>query len=223
MRSVEVAPRGPRPPIRLRPVPPFDPPFDDEVAPEVWASVHQLAFDWTGLRAQEAPTPVGSIGEPATGAAVESVAGATAGSAGPAAGPGTGTSGGPCVAGASTDAKTAVRRFVSVCVEVINGYRPPAHLRRLSLPGEAAGIVAQALAAARRVADVRRASGPSRVANRHGRRPDPVAVLRLRLCEPRPGAVEAAVLLVTGERTWALALRLERHQQSWVATTLRVI
>jgi hypothetical protein len=50
-----------------------------------------------------------------------------------------------------------------------------------------------------------------------------VAVIRLRLCEPRPGAVEAAVLLVTGERTWAMALRLEMHQQNWCATTLRLI
>jgi hypothetical protein len=35
--------------------------------------------------------------------------------------------------------------------------------------------------------------------------------------------VEAAVLLVTGDRTWALAIRMERHQQSWAATALRVV
>jgi hypothetical protein len=35
--------------------------------------------------------------------------------------------------------------------------------------------------------------------------------------------VEAAVLLVTGERTWAMALRLEVHQQTWCATTLRLV
>jgi hypothetical protein len=124
------------------------------------------------------------------------------------------------VAGASGDAKLAVRRFVSMCVEVLNGYRPAAHLRRLALPTEAARVVAQGLAGSQRVAELRRnARGPQR----HRRQPGPVAVLKARLCEPRPGAVEAAVLLVTGERTWAMALRLELHQQSWCATTLRLL
>jgi hypothetical protein len=123
------------------------------------------------------------------------------------------------LAGASGDAKLAVRRFVGMCVEVLNGYRPAAHLRQLSLPTQAAEVIAQAVSGTRRVADLRRS-------NRSGRRalrPGPVAVLRLRLCEPRPGAVEAAVLLVTGERTWAMALRLELHQQNWAATVLRLI
>jgi hypothetical protein len=188
--TVEVAPRGRRPPIRLRPVPPYDPPYDDEVKPEVWATAHQLAFDWAE------PTVTGRRGpaeEPAT----------------------TGT--GAAVAGASTEAKQAVRRFVGVCVEVINGFRPAAHLRPLSRPGEAAGVVSQALAAAQRAAEIRRATHA-----RRGQR-TPVAVLRLRLCEPCPGVVEAAVLLVTGDRTWAVAVRMEQHQQSWAATTLRLV
>jgi hypothetical protein len=123
------------------------------------------------------------------------------------------------VAGASHEAKLAVHRFVRLCVEVLNGHRPPAHLRQLSRPAEAAAVVSQALSGARRVADLRRAT-PSR---RPPRRPAPVAVVRLRLCEPRPGAVEAAVALVTGERTWAMALRMERHDESWSATALRLI
>jgi hypothetical protein len=128
---------------------------------------------------------------------------------------------GPTVAGASGAAHLAVRRFVGMCVEVLNGYRPAAHLRRLALPREAAGVVAQGLAGARRVAELRRASG--RAGHRHARRPGPVAVLKFRLCEPRPGAVEACVLLVTGERTWAMMLRLEVHQQGWAATVLQLI
>nr|WP_281179068.1 Rv3235 family protein [Actinoplanes rectilineatus] len=124
------------------------------------------------------------------------------------------------VAGASGDARLAVRRFVHLCVEVLNGYRPAAHLRRLSLPSQAADVVAQGVAGARRVAAVRtsRRSGARRAL-----RPAPVAVLKLRLCEPRPGVVEAAVALVTGDRTWAMALRLELHQQTWCATVLRLI
>jgi hypothetical protein len=108
-----------------------------------------------------------------------------------------------------------------MCVEVLNGYRPAAHLRRLALPMEAAGVVAQGVSGARRVAELRRAARGG--GSRRAMRPGPVAVLRIRLCEPRPGAVEAAVLLITGERTWAMAVRLELHQQNWAATVLRLI
>jgi hypothetical protein len=195
MRSVEVVPRsGPRPAIRLRPVPQYDPPFDDELSPEVWAPVDQLAFDWSARERRADPAP-------ATALSAERILPSV-------------------IAGASGDAKLAVRRFVGMCVEVLNGYRPAAHLRRLALPVEAAGVVAQAVAGARRVAEFRRTARP---ADRRGRGSGPVGVLRLRLCEPRAGAVEATVLLVTGERTWAMALRLELHQQTWAATVLRLI
>jgi hypothetical protein len=200
MRSVEMASTGHRPAIRLRPVPRYEPPFDDELTPQVWASARQLPLDWS---AQQVP-PVSS-----------------GGTCGPRAVPVPRPDPAPpVVAGASSDAKLAVRRFVHLCVEVLNGYRPPAHLRRLALPAEAAGVVAEGLAGARRVAALRAAK---KVGIRPLRRPAPVAVLRLRLCEPRPGAVEAAVALVTGERTWAMALRMELHQKSWAATALRLI
>ena len=123
-------------------------------------------------------------------------------------------------AGASGDAKLAVRRFVQLAVEVLNGHRPAAQLRRLAHPMDASRIVAQGVAGAHRVNQMRRADPPT---ERRRRRAGPVAVLRLRLCEPRPGAVEAAVLLVTGERTWAMALRLELHHDAWTATVLRLI
>jgi hypothetical protein len=245
VRSVEVAPRGRRPPIRLRPVPQFDPPFDDELSPDVWAGAHQLAFDWSGLAGAATPgaaTPGAATPDTVAGPAGRSGAdipgprspepgsSRAAGSAVQTSGAGGSAPQGPALAGASADAKRAVRSFVAMCVEVLNGYRPAAHLRRLSHPSQAAGVVAQALAAAHRVADLRRGAGRgarptrgTRAVDRHGRRPDPVAVLKLRLCEPRPGAVEAAVLLVTGDRTWAMALRLEHHQQSWAATVLRLV
>ncbi|WP_430783219.1 Rv3235 family protein [Actinoplanes sp. G11-F43] len=126
----------------------------------------------------------------------------------------------PPVAGASGDARLAVRRFVRMCVEVLNGFRPAAHLRRLALPSEAADVVAQGLAGARRVTELRKAAHPG---PRRPARPAPVAVLKVMLCEPRTGAVEAAVTLVTGDRTWAMAFRLELHQQTWTATTLLII
>src|SRR3954470_18568036 len=133
-RTVEIAPAGPRPSIRLRPVPLCEPPFDDELEPAVWATAHQLALDWSPstLRRLAAPPPA-----PAP----------------------------PPIAGASHDAKLAVRRFMHLCLEVLNGYRPAAHLRRLSLPSAAADIVAQGLTGARRLADLRKAAAPA------GRRP----------------------------------------------------
>lgn len=125
------------------------------------------------------------------------------------------------VTGVSTEARLAVRRFVSTCVEVLNGYRPAAHLRRLSQPREAATVVAQGLVGAHRVTEARqeRAAGrPPRP-----RRPVPAAVVRLQLCEPREGAVEAAAVLVIGDKTHAMALRLELRNETWLATALRVI
>lgn len=201
MSAVEVAPREVRPPVRLRPVPRCDPPFDDETGARRALAVNQLALDL--------PTPARLLRPPPTPAAVERARQMAAAQAA------TRTSG---------DAKLAVRRFVQMCVEVLNGYRPAAHLRRVSLPKDAAGVVAQAVAGSSRVAGLRDTAAAGRKPSRHGRRPGgPVAVLRFHFCEPRPGAVEAAVLLVTGERTWAMALRMELHNQSWAATTMRLI
>jgi hypothetical protein len=121
----------------------------------------------------------------------------------------------------------AVQRFMGMCLEVLNGYRPAAHLRRLALPTEAAGVIAQAVAGAKRVAERRRAA-----AGTHCGRPRAIAaganpaIAKIRnvlACQPRADAVEATVVLATGERTWALALRLELHNQSWAATVLRML
>ncbi|WP_229829893.1 Rv3235 family protein [Actinoplanes ianthinogenes] len=203
---VQVAPAGSRPTVRLRPVLRYDPPFDDEVTPPTWSSTQQLALEWprpvrrssAGPPLPEPPPADGGSQEPAAPAATAA----------------------PVVTGPSGDARLAVKRFVHLCVEVLNGYRPAAHLRRLSLPADAADVVAQGVAGARRVAQLRRARRPG---DRRGQRPSPVAVLRVNLCEPRHGAVEAAIALVTGERTWAMALRLELHDDNWCATTLRLV
>jgi hypothetical protein len=234
--TAEIAPHGARPAISLRPAPSCEPPFDDELEPTVWATAHQLALDWpspppeAAAAADRAPSR-GHAGAPAsgglppidsrwlTGPRPRDAASAGSGPRGAAAvAHGQPPGHRQAVAGASADAKLAVRRFVRMCVEVLNGHRPPAHLRRLSRPAEAAEVVAQALVGTYRVAEMRKQSS-----RRPPRRPLPVAVIRLRLCEPRPGAVEAAVAMVIGERTWAMALRLELHQDIWSATTLRLI
>jgi hypothetical protein len=192
MSTVEITRRGPRPPIRLRPAPRHEPPFDDERDPLTWPSPHQLAFDWP--RPSKSPEPP----EPSPPAVRRTV-----------------------VTGASAEARLAVRRFVAMCVEVLNGYRPAAHLRRLAQPREAATVVAQGLAGAHRVTEARLARTAGRAPR--PRRPAPAAVVRLQLCEPREGAVEAAAVLMIGDRTWAMAIRMEAHDESWLATTLRLI
>jgi hypothetical protein len=212
-----------RPPIKLRGTPPSDPPFDDELAAEVWAPADQPVLGWPGPRAMRPGARMETRAERRPVSRAESRSEVRSGARPvspplprPVQGPA-----GPASADAAGPAQLAVRRFVGMSVEVLNGYRPAAHLRRLALPREAAGVVAQGLSGARRVAELRRAAGRS--GHRHARRPGPVAVLKLRLCEPRPGAVEACVLLVTGDRTWAMMLRLEVHQQAWAATVLRLI
>ncbi|MCW6006976.1 hypothetical protein K1W54_20675, partial [Micromonospora sp. CPCC 205371] len=53
-----------RPPIRLRPVPALDPPFEDEIGQEPWHAQLALQFDLTGRRQARPPVLV-----PGTGAA----------------------------------------------------------------------------------------------------------------------------------------------------------
>ena len=201
-----------------------EPPFDDEPAPTVRAMAGQLSLPWpeadSGGRAVvrrppgpgAAPRDAGRPSPPADPCGDVSFSARTPPAYRPQRSP---------IAGASHDAKLAVHRFVRICVEVLSGHRPPAHLRRLALPAEAADVVAEGLSAVRRVAALRQAA--YRPGRRPPRRVPPVAVVRLRLCEPRPGAVEAAVALVTGDRTYAMALRLELHQDAWHATSLRVL
>ncbi|WP_239169320.1 Rv3235 family protein [Paractinoplanes deccanensis] len=125
------------------------------------------------------------------------------------------------LSGVSRDATLAVKRFLYACVEVLNGYRPSAHLRRLSRPFEAAEVVSEGLLGAQRLNAVRKAA--LRAGRHPSRKPVPVAILSLHLCEPRSGVVEAAAPLLIGEHTWAMALRMEFYQQAWVATALRLI
>jgi hypothetical protein len=192
MTTVELSRQDPRPAIRLRRAPRHEPPFDDERDALTWPSPDQLTLEWARLMPRREPAERPSPPVRRT-----------------------------VVTGASAEARLAVRRFVAMCVEVLNGYRPAAHLRRLSQPREAANVVAQGLAGARRVTEARQHRTVGRAPR--PRRPVPAAVVRLQLCEPREGAVEAAAVLVIGDRTHAMALRLESHDEAWLATTLRLI
>ncbi|GAA0729632.1 hypothetical protein Drose_32905 [Dactylosporangium roseum] len=120
-----------------------------------------------------------------------------------------------------SSAHTAAQRFVGLCVEILNGYRPAAQLRPLTHPQRFTDISDQLL---RRTVRIRMTPGQ---AARHGRL---VRVRRLLLCQPVPGIAEAAVVLEQGEATWAMAIRLE-HQRGpqssamlgWRCTVLQVV
>ncbi|HEU4425327.1 MAG TPA: hypothetical protein VFR67_22575, partial [Pilimelia sp.] len=70
-------PVAPRPAIRLRPAPPLEPPFDDELSPQTWAmaGAEQLALDWLPRPGAVGPlraagpagmgvAPAGAVGAP---------------------------------------------------------------------------------------------------------------------------------------------------------------
>ncbi|RQW99144.1 Rv3235 family protein, partial [Micromonospora globispora] len=117
------------------------------------------------------------------------------------------------LATATPEATRAAHRFVRTFLEILNGYRPPGQLRPLSDPAAASGVAAELTRAAQRVGPVRRRST----------RPS-VQLRRLRVCEPRTGAVEAAVVVAgPAGSSWAMALRLEHRRGSWFCTTLQVL
>ncbi|MDG4802760.1 Rv3235 family protein [Micromonospora sp. WMMD980] len=221
-------PRSPRPPARLRPAPPLDPPCTDD--DPVW-SHGQLALDLIDPRRRDlgrppgrtADTPPGRTHPPASGVsghvnvAPGGPADGTATAGGAAGGFPVGRlPGGPAVsalATASPEAARAAHRFVRTFLEIVNGFRPPGQIRPLCLP-DAAGRVSAALTrAARRVTPVRRRSA----------RPA-LLLRRLRVCEPRAGAVEAtAVFAGAGDASWAIALRLEHRRGNWLCLVLDVL
>ncbi|MFJ8577122.1 Rv3235 family protein [Micromonospora sp. NPDC093277] len=190
-------PLAPRPPVRLRPAPPIDPPCVDEGSP--WGNVDQLTLDLFDSRRRDSGRPTGRSADvrPAP------------------TGPGRRTDGPPAAAlvTATPEATRAAFRFVRTFLEIVNGYRPPGQLRPLCVPDAGAQVTAELARAARRVGPVRRRSAR------------PVLQLRrLRVCEPRAGAVEAAAVLAgAGGASWAIALRLEHRRATWLCTTLDVL
>ncbi|MGY0004595.1 Rv3235 family protein [Micromonospora sp. I033] len=216
-------PLAPRPPVRLRPAPPLDPPCTDQDPTwgDAWGDVDQLAFDLFNARrdldrpaTRPADGPARRAGRVADRSAGRA-GGRSTGDVRPAP-TGPGRSAGPPPAAlvtATPEAARAAHRFVRTFLEIVNGYRPPGQLRPLCLPEAAARVSAELTRAARRVGPARR------------RTARPVLQLRrLRVCEPRAGAVEAAAVLAgAGGASWAIALRLEHRRGTWLCTVLDVL
>jgi hypothetical protein len=112
--------------------------------------------------------------------------------------------------GASGVCQTAARRFLMLCIEVCQGFRPSGQLVRVCRPAEAVQITEEISRLARRVGEHRpRTAG----------RGEAVKPRRLRVCEPRPGIGEAAVVLNAYGTVIAFAFRIERQADgAWLAT-----
>ncbi|MFB9239761.1 Rv3235 family protein [Plantactinospora siamensis] len=238
--------------VRVRPVPPLDPPFEDESLPYAWwrEPPGQLALDLgaagrnagprpgagrprntaSGQRVGAAghrgataasagtPPPAGAVSVRGAGAGVTtSLAPAPATAGGPAAAggtPGTGGSPGAGTMGASQEARRAARHVLGSCLEILDGHRPIGHVRRLCAPTAVLTLTDCLTAATRRLAHP---------ANPSGRRYAPLRIRAVRVCEPAPGVAEVAAVLGRGDRSWAMALRLERRAGRWLSATIDLL
>ncbi|MEU8184720.1 Rv3235 family protein [Micromonospora sp. NPDC049044] len=197
-----------RPAVRLRPVPPVDPPYADEIDGSYWpAPTHgQLALD---LFAATRPDPVRP---PQRQAALRAAPGRSITH------PVT-----PAPPATAPEATRAAHRFVGSCLEVINGYRSPAQVRALLDPARAGDLLTELARACEVLTGSVRASGRAGSPRRRADRPL-VRLLRMRVCAPRPATVEAAAVVTgAGGRSWAVALRLEHRRGRWLCTALHVL
>ncbi|MEV0132883.1 Rv3235 family protein [Dactylosporangium sp. NPDC050688] len=114
----------------------------------------------------------------------------------------------------------AAQRFVGMCVEILNGYRPAAHLRQVTHPKHCTAVTDQLT---RRTVRVR--MSPSHAA----RQGNLVRVRRMLVSEPLPGVAELVAVLEQGTTVWAMAVRLERQTRpspgltSWLCTLVQVV
>jgi hypothetical protein len=109
-----------------------------------------------------------------------------------------------------SEAKLAAHRYLTLCLEVLGGFRPLAHLRTLSSAATLEQIAAQ-LARSRTAAPPKPSPG------------DRITLRQTRICEPGTGVAEVAAVLGRAGQVWAMALRMERHQGAWLCTHLQVL
>lgn len=104
------------------------------------------------------------------------------------------------------DARVWVSRFSLALLECLEGRRPPAQLSKHVDPDVLARVNRRYRAAVRR-----------------GRRPGPTRIKRVRVCQPRDGVAEAAVVTRLCGRPTPLALRLVGMDGRWVVTVLEML
>jgi hypothetical protein len=212
------------PVVKVRRAPALDPPFErpdhDDVQPP--PGMQMLPVDWSASRSSTASRSAARSGQTPqqrAEAAASAADGADADDAPehvlnlpPGALPR--PSANPSRALPPGTARHAAQRFVGMCVEVLNGFRPAAQLRPVTAVPRFNDIADQLV---RRATRVRMSPGQ---AARNGRL---LRVRRMLLCEPRDGVAEAAVVLEQGQVCWAMAVRLERSTEGWRCTVVQVV
>ncbi|MEE6257288.1 Rv3235 family protein [Plantactinospora sonchi] len=239
-----------RPTVRLRPVPPLDPPFDDECSPEVWfGRPGDLALaDSPGRVVGACPDPdqrrTVNRHTPEGGSGIR--AGASTDSSGPAARPAphtrrlrapaavpvprptTAPSGGPAADGlGQTVAGAVVESFAGASAEARRAAKAflDSCLEIVNGYRPAGHIRSRCNPADAGGVVERLASAATRISGRRrpGQPPRTVRLRRLRVCEPRPGVVEGAAAVGVAGRTWALAFRIEQRQGRWVGVSAEML
>jgi Family of unknown function (DUF6459) len=194
--------------LAVQSAPTLDPPYEDAVDPPTGMDL--LPIDWSPSPPvpTRPPAPVDAASRPP--ASVRPVPAPRPARASPPAATEPGL----------VTARQAMQRYVAMCVEVLNGYRPSAHLRPIT-DQQRFGEIADQLV--RRAVRVR--ISPAQAA-RQGKL---VRVRRMLLSEPLAGLAEAAVVLEQGTACWAMAIRLERGTKAdrstgpWRCTVLQVV
>ncbi|MEV4136443.1 Rv3235 family protein [Dactylosporangium sp. NPDC049742] len=180
--------------VLARPAPPLDPPCEEAVVrrpSQPTGGMDFLPGDWVAFPTR---TPPASARQPPA----------------------------PLSAGAPAlpPPHPSAQRFVGMCVEILNGYRPASHLRQVTHPKHCTAITDQLI---RRTVRVRMT--PSHAA----RQGHLVRVRRMLVTEPLPGIAELVAILEQGSATWAMAVRLERlpHRTTghptWLCTLVQVV
>ncbi|MQA25710.1 MAG: hypothetical protein GEU94_09585 [Micromonosporaceae bacterium] len=204
-----------RAPVRLRPTPDLEPPYDDErpapardatrPGPQAGPCDMELPLDW---------------GRPG----LHPLAGWPDHKAAEAARPGPARPRHTGWQAMADDVPLAIKQFVDIYVEVLNGRRPLRHLlphtstRTFRSIRRAFALRGRDWWPAGRQGLTMRAAP----ASPHGR-PVSITARRLRTSEPAPGVVEVAVVLSRGEQVRAAAMRLEREGRRWTCTALEFV
>lgn len=197
-------------PVRLRPAPALEPPYDDErpdATPAATRGPHdvELPLDW----GRPTLRPVGGRSTQRVDRAVRPR---------PARPRRTGWQ------GMADDLPLAIKQFVDMYVEVLNGRRPVRHLLPY-VSNEAFRRIRASITLRGRAwwPAGRRGYGRDLSPAKLRGRPVAITVMRLRACEPLPGVVEVAAVLGLGDQVRAVALRLEREGLRWTCTALEFV
>lgn len=202
-------------PVRLRPAPRFEPPYDDEFPRDGVGHGHragpydiELPLDWRRESSFEGrPSRQRHAGRSRRG----------------------GTShGGPDAQRMSPELRLTVRRFVDLYLEVLNQRRPLRHLQPLmtneTFNSTRLGLIRRGKTWWPMPVGRPPVRGTGRtVVTQLGERPAVIGLRRVRCCQPAVGVVEVAAVLHRAGQVRAVGFRLEQDDSGWLCTALEFV